>query len=267
VFEEVIRGAVTELRMSAGLLGRPLYWVSAFSVGGVLIDSGPWRTRRELAAWARGRPPLLVLNTHHHEDHVGGDSALASLGASLLAPEASLARLANPPRIQPFRMLAWGRPAPLEAQPLAPRVCVAGLSFEAIPTPGHSDDQVAFLVPEQGWLFTGDAFVHERIRYAQADENAAESLRSLRSLLAYDFEDVFCGHAGHIPRGKEAIRRKVAHLEEVQAKARLLQNEGLDDLAIARRIFGRLGNWHWITAGWFSEVNLVRQLRLGADGS
>ncbi len=261
------RGPVTELRMSAGFLGRGLHWVSAFSLGDVLIDSGAPRTRRDLAEWARSRPPALVLNTHHHEDHVGGDAALAALGAAVLAPEASLGRLAQPPRIQLFRQVVWGRPASLCALPLAPRIEAGEHVFEVIPAPGHSDDHVVFLVPANGWLFTGDVFVHERIRYAQADEDASQTLRSLRDLLSVDFEEIYCGHAGRIRRGKDAIRRKVAHLEEVQARARQLAGEGLDDRAIARRIFGRLGRWHWITGGWFSEVNLVRQLRLGQDGS
>jgi glyoxylase-like metal-dependent hydrolase (beta-lactamase superfamily II) len=263
VIEAVEHGPVTELRLSAGLLGRGLYWVSAFVAGGVMIDAGSPRTRRELGGWVRGRRIQAALNTHHHEDHVGGDPMLASIGASVLAPAASLERLAHPPRIHLFRQLVWGRPAPFTAQPLPQRVAAGDLTFEVIATPGHCDDQVAFLCPEHGWIFTGDAFVHERIRYAQADEDASLSLRSLRSLLTHDFEEVFCGHAGYVRYGKEAIRRKVAHLEEVQAKARLLGREGLDDLAIARRIFGRLGNWHWITGGWFSEVNLVRQLRQG----
>jgi glyoxylase-like metal-dependent hydrolase (beta-lactamase superfamily II) len=253
--------------MSAGVLGRGLYWVSAFSAGAVMIDAGAPRTRRGLAGWARSRRIEAVLNTHHHEDHVGGDSVMAALGAEILAPEASLGRLAHPPRIQTFRHVVWGRPRPLGARPLAPRGEAGGLTFEVIPTPGHSDDHVAIRIPETGWLFTGDAFVHERIRYAQADEDAAEALRSLRALAAYDFGEVFCGHAGYVRRGKEAIRRKIEHLEEVGARARRLGEEGLDDRAIAERIFGKLGAWHWITRGWFSEVNLVRQLRAGPDAA
>ncbi len=248
--------------MSAGFLGRGLYWVSAFSFGTVMIDSGPPRTRRDLAEWARGRRIDAVLNSHHHEDHVGGDAVLAGHGADVLAPELSLGRLAHPPHIQPFRQLVWGRPRPLQAQALAPRGEAGGLAFEVIPTPGHSDDHVAIRIPEAGWLFTGDAFVHERIRYAQADEDAAQALRSLRALVACDFGEVFCGHAGYVPQGKGAIRRKIEHLEDVQGRALRLGEEGLDDRAIAERIFGKLGAWHWITRGWFSEVNLVRQLRM-----
>src|SRR3990172_674035 len=99
--------------MSAEVLGRGLYWVSAFTVGGVMIDCGPPRTQHELAAWARGRLLSHILNTHHHEDHVGGDSALASLGAAVLAPAASLGRLPNPPPISPFPSPSWGPAPPL----------------------------------------------------------------------------------------------------------------------------------------------------------
>jgi glyoxylase-like metal-dependent hydrolase (beta-lactamase superfamily II) len=266
MIEVVDRGPVTELRMSAGFFGRGLYWVSAFHVGGLLVDAGSPRTQRDLVRWAAGQRVEAVLNTHHHEDHVGGDAALAALGAEVLAPEASLARLANPPPIQLFRRIVWGRPAPFHAGPLSPHMERGGLAFRVIATPGHSDDHVALLVPETGWLFTGDAFVHERIRYAQADEDVSQALKSLRSLLTHEFGEVFCGHAGYVREGREAIRRKVAHLEAVQQEARRLGDEGFDDMAIARRIFGPLGNWHWITRGWFSEVNLVRQLRHGPDG-
>src|SRR3989304_2397846 len=83
--------------MSAEVLGPGVHWGSAFTVGGVMIECGPPRTQHELAAWARGRLLSHILNTHHHEDHVGGDSALASLGAAVLAPPASLGRLPPPP--------------------------------------------------------------------------------------------------------------------------------------------------------------------------
>lgn len=54
-----------------------------------------------------------MLNTHHHEDHIGGNALLArELGVELWAPAASLERLAAPEKeLYPYQMLMWG-PAP-----------------------------------------------------------------------------------------------------------------------------------------------------------
>ena len=250
-------GLVTELRMATSFFGRGMVWASAFHVDGVLVDAGPPRTAPALAEWLRNHPLKIAVNTHAHEDHVGGDYLLP---VTPLAPAASLERLAHPPRIQPFRHLAWGRARPVAAQPLGPSVEAGSLHFEVLPTPGHSDDHVVFVEPEHGWAFTGDLFVSDRIHYAQADEDVLEAMGSMRRALEADFEEIYCGHAGRVPDGKNALRRKIQFLEDVRGRALRLREQGLDEAAIARQVFGRLGNWHWITGGWFSEVNLIHQL-------
>lgn len=264
MLEVVPHGPVTELRMATGLFGRGIYWVSAFSCERLLIDSGPPHTGKELAAWARGQPLEAVLNTHHHEDHVGGDPALP---LQPFAPAASLERMAHPVRTQFFRQLAWGQAKPIRALPLDTAFETDAMRLQVIPTPGHSDDHVVFLAPERGWVFSGDLFIHERIRYAQADENVLQALGSMRQLLEYDFDEIYCGHAGRVPHGKAAMRRKVEFLEDVRGKALLLRDKGLEAGAIAREVFGGLGRWHYISGGWFSEVNLIRQLLGDEDGS
>lgn len=253
----VPHGPVTELRMASAYLGQALYWASAYYFNGVLVDSGPPRTAPQLAAWMSGRPLQMVLNTHSHEDHVGGDDALP---LTPLAPQASLERMAHPPRIQLFRRLAWGRARPIAAQPLPEWVETDDGRLEVVPTPGHSDDLVIFVDPDRGWAFTGDLFISERIRYAQADENALQSMQSIRRALNEDFETLYCGHSGCVPDGKTALRRKLQWLEDVRGEAIALLGQGLGPKDIARRVFGGLGRWHWITRGWFSEVNLIRQL-------
>ncbi len=256
-------GAVTELRMATGLLGRGLYWVSAFQADDLLIDAGPPRTARELRRWLEAHPIRAALLTHSHEDHVGGAHALP---LAALAPSASLARLARPPRTQAFRRIVWGRARPVRAEPLNGEVQLGRLRVQVIPTPGHSDDHVAFLIPERGWLFTGDLFVHERVRYAQGDENVPQALESLRRVLALEFDDLYCGHGGRIEQPKEALRRKIDFLESVHARAAELSETGLSPHQIARRVFGHLGKWHCVTGGWFSEVNLIRSLLEDHDG-
>lgn len=257
MLEVVQHGPVTELRMATSFFGRGRYWASAFYFDGLLFDAGPPRTAQALADWLRERSLRVVLNTHVHEDHVGGDHALPL--KPLVSP-LGLDRLAHPPRTQPFRQLAWGRAKPALGQPLGPVVEADGLRLEVLPTPGHSDDHVIFIETQRGWAFTGDLFVHARIRYAQADENVLQTLGSLQRALKADFRELYCGHAGRVPDGKAALRRKIQYLEDIRGQALHLRQDGLGDEAIARRLFHRLGSWHWITAGWFSEVNLIHQL-------
>lgn len=254
-------GLVTELRFATSYFGRGMYWASAFYVDGLLVDSGPPHTAPELAAWLRDLPLKMAVNTHAHEDHVGGDHVLP---LTPLAPAASLERLAHPPRIQPFRHLAWGRAKPVTALPLGSVVDAGSLRLEVLPTPGHSDDHVILVESQRGWAFTGDLFVSDRIRYAQADEDVLQALGSMRKALEADFDEIYCGHAGRVPDGKNALRRKIQFLEDLRGRALRLREQGMGEVAIARQVFGRLGTWHWITGGWFSEVNLIHQL-LGAE--
>ena len=108
-------GDVTEIRLTTTFLGLPMYSVSAYLFDGTLVDTGPPRTGRELARWAAGQPIDQIVNTHHHEDHVGGNAFLSHLPA--LAPPDTVPRLARAPRIPLYRRTTFGQP----------RICVRSL--------------------------------------------------------------------------------------------------------------------------------------------
>lgn len=250
-------GPVTEIRMATGFLGRGLYWVSVFYFQGILVDAGPPHTAGELRRWLNRHPLTGVLLTHHHEDHCGGAFALP---IRTFAPQASLERLAHPGRTQLARQWVWGRARAVQAAPLPRRMEIAGQTVEAIPTPGHSDDHVALLFPDQGRIFSGDLYVHPRVRYAQGDENVPQAIQSLRKVASLDFAELYCAHAGRVDDPKAALQRKIDFLEDVRGRALELSRQGMGPEAIARQIFGRLGTWQRLTEGWFSEANLIRSL-------
>jgi hydroxyacylglutathione hydrolase len=116
------------------LLARSLHpdWLSnAYLVadleGGsaVYVDSGaPLGPLRAAAERWRVRPEL-VLRTHSHHDHVAGEDEL-------------------------------GLPVGTET------VEVGGLHVRAIPTPGHSDDMVAFVFDDEA-VFTGDTLFKDSV--------------------------------------------------------------------------------------------------------
>ena len=90
-FEEV-----TQIRMSREIGGKPVYWVAAYLVDGLLIDTGCSFTAAELAAFLDGRPFRQVVNTHFHEDHIGGNRLLQEkFGVEILAPADSVPLIAR----------------------------------------------------------------------------------------------------------------------------------------------------------------------------
>lgn len=67
-FEDII-----QIRMKSEVDGAAQYWVSAYLVDGLLIDTGCIHTAEELGRFLESRRIHLVMNTHHHEDHVGAN--------------------------------------------------------------------------------------------------------------------------------------------------------------------------------------------------
>ena len=68
---------VTEIKMGRSLDGRAaLYWVAAYLIDAILIDTGCDYTKEELAEFLSGKQLSMIINTHYHEDHVGGNALL-----------------------------------------------------------------------------------------------------------------------------------------------------------------------------------------------
>ncbi len=251
-------GDVTAIRLTTKLLGRPFYTVFAYLFDGALIDTGPPRTGRELAAWAAGQEIEQIANTHHHEDHIGGNAYLAHLPA--LAPAETVKRLARAPRIPLYRRATFGQPRPAVARPLGDCLETRQYRLQVIATPGHAFDQVVFWLPERGWLFSSDLYIMERARYIRRRDDLALWMESLRRMLDYDFDTMFCAHAGPVENAHAAIRRKLAFWEELQEEARRLAAAGHRRRTIRSRLLGSNSFITYWSGGDYSKDNLVRAL-------
>lgn len=251
-------GPVTELRLTSTILGRPIYSVAAFYFDGVLFDTGPPRTGREVAAWAQDVQIERIVNTHRHEDHVGGNAYLSWLPA--LAPAGALSTIHRPPPLPLYRRVPFGQPRPARAEPLDETVTTRSHTLRVIPTPGHAPDHAALLLPQEGWLFGGDLFLMERAKYVRRADDVVQWMRSLRAVLAYDFDLLFCGHAGYVPDAKAAIRRKIAYWEEIGEKAREMAAQGHPPKAIRGALLGEEGFLTYWSRGRFAKLNLIEQL-------
>jgi glyoxylase-like metal-dependent hydrolase (beta-lactamase superfamily II) len=254
-------GPVTRIHLARTFFGRPAYTVEAYLVDGLLIDTGCPATAAELVAWCRERDVRQAVNTHHHEDHAGGNAALQQgLNLPIAAPPASLPILADFPRLQFYRRAVWGQPADVRIEPLGEVVETERYRFQVVPAPGHSPDQVCLFEPEQGWLFSGDLFIHQRARYLRADEDALGTIASLRRILELRPQKLFCAHAGVVEDGAAALQAKIDFWEDIREQARALRSRGLSLDEISRQALGAEGLLTRFTLGHFSKLNLICSL-------
>lgn len=260
---------VTKIRMANRLFGRPLYYTAAYWVDGLLIDTGCPRTSQELLSVIEELGLERIVNTHSHEDHIGGNAILQEgFGMEILAHPLALPILSDPKRLhlQLYRRFIWGSPASSQGSPIGEVVTTGHYSFEIIYTPGYSEDHISLYEPRQGWLFTGDAYIGGLDKALQADSDICAIISSLKRLSALSTKRLFQGSGTVRDDPQEAIEKKAEYLEDLGEKVWQLHGQGLSPKEIRDRLFGReLPIAYW-TRGHFSELNLVRSyLKIEGD--
>jgi glyoxylase-like metal-dependent hydrolase (beta-lactamase superfamily II) len=151
----------------------------------VLVDAGSIPGVVEvIAGYVEGVDAVAL--THQHGDHVG------QLDAVLDAFDAELACYADHPRRT--RKLSDGD-----------EVRIGDEAFEAVHSPGHADDHLAFV--GNSTIFSGDVVVHDdgafdygsfgRTDMAGQDrETLIESIRTILNRLPDGVEHMYSGHGG-----------------------------------------------------------------------
>lgn len=128
---------------------------------------------------ARGWGLDLILNTHHHGDHIGGNAALKGrYGATVVAPRADRHRIAT-------LDVAVGE---------GDVVAVGRQSAQVLETPGHTSGHVAYWFADAGALFCGDTLFSlgcGRL-FEGTPGQMWQSLCKLRALS--DEARIYCGH-------------------------------------------------------------------------
>ena len=136
-----------------------------------------------------------------------------------------------------------------------------GEILQPIWTPGHANDHYCILVPNRGWLFSGDLFISARPKVTRRVESPLIEMDSLQKLLKHDFDLLLCAHRGPISQGKEAIRKKWERLHEIKGLAEDLQKKGWSTRAITTELLGKEDLLlSLISLGDFSKKNLIEGL-------
>jgi glyoxylase-like metal-dependent hydrolase (beta-lactamase superfamily II) len=258
---EEIDGVVKMKMAKTLIMGRPFYFTTAYWVDGLLIDTGCYHTRGELICAIEGLAINKVVNTHSHEDHIGANGALQEkYGLEILAHPLALPILADPRRLrlQLYRRVFWGRPQPSTGQAIGEVVETEHHRFQVIHTPGHSDDHICLYEPDEGWLFSGDAYIGGRDSTLRADYDIYAIIASLKKMAALPLRRLFPASGTVRDSPASALTQKIAYLEELGGRIRRLHEEGRTISQIRDEVLGREGMLFYITGGHFSGMNLVR---------
>jgi cyclase len=179
---------------------------------------------KELVADVTAGRRLLVVNSHHHWDHVYGNAAFA--GADLIAhrscgrlivaqSEGDSEKIPLPP--------AEGVPLPTIGFGDRVRFTDATTTVHLIRTPGHSPDSIIMYLDEQNILFGGDTVEYPFPTFAQRDAGDVY-LRTLRQLNQLPVKQVVPGHGPVM--GKEIVDMNQRYVEDVYDTVRTFKESG-----------------------------------------
>jgi glyoxylase-like metal-dependent hydrolase (beta-lactamase superfamily II) len=254
---------IVQIRLSRELSGKPVFWVAAYLVDGLLIDTGCNYTAGELGSCLAKNPPGLAVNTHFHEDHIGANRLVQErFGISIHAHPDSLALIGAPAKLFPYQEIAWGYPEPSEVLPIGKVVTTKRFSFDVLETPGHSAGHIVLVERSRGWCFCGDIFASEKVKTIRPEEDMALTVSSLKKLIDLEMDRfvLFSSSGGIIERGREALQNYVRYLEDLSDRAKELYQRGKTPAEIVTGIFGGEHARAALTSGQYSTENLVRSV-------
>ncbi|MEV6026402.1 MBL fold metallo-hydrolase [Streptomyces sp. NPDC052036] len=172
-----------------------------------LVDSGFVGHAEETAAWVRAHAHAidLVVNTHWHSDHVGGNALLQAQGAAVAAgaPEAEAVSRRDPGCCA----------AEYLDQPVAPYtvdvplddgqvVQLGDADWKVVRTPGHTPGHIALWQPEERLLVVGDTLSDYDVGWVNLAldgiDAATTALASLKRMADLDPRVILPSH-GPIP--------------------------------------------------------------------
>lgn len=165
----------------------------------VLFDTGMGIGNLKQVTSELTRLPIVVLNSHTHNDHVGDNwqfDDVYGMDTDFTRRNASGSRDDAQAEIAPGEIcgeLPKGfRPDAYVTKPWkitktihdGDRIDLGGRSLEVIATPGHTPDAISILDGVHGLLFTGDTYYPARIWLFRPETDLAAYSKSIRRLAA-----------------------------------------------------------------------------------
>ncbi|MBT4290157.1 MAG: MBL fold metallo-hydrolase [Deltaproteobacteria bacterium] len=243
-------------------IGRPFMTVYFYFVGSTMIDTGQSHLRKEVLEITNQLQIRKLLLTHHHEDHSGNARAISDKHAVPVYGHAyGVRKMKKTFKILPYQHIIWGLAESVEMSIVPENIDDGDFHFQMIHTPGHSNDHTVYYEANHGWLFSGDLYLADRIKYFRVDENIVEEIASLKKVATLDFDYLFCSHFPKLENGRTRVLKKLQFLEALcddvvnlwlkgQNAKEIMVNLGIKEKRLVK----------WFCAGNVSALNGIRSI-------
>ncbi len=229
-----VRQVAPGVHWLCGALGQENSYLVEGEEYAALIDTGRGLGDIRVPAEALTAKPIVVLNTHGHWDHIGGNHRFEQIGVHALEAE-GLRRPSVPPSVRQhlLALRQQGTPLPADVEPAhfvvqpseptffleqGQEMDLGNRRLAIWHTPGHSPGSVCFVDEEHRLLFAGDTVMEGSLGFYGAGSAPQELLRSLETLaqMAWELDLVLPGHGAAPADGRlilellDGLRRTLA---------------------------------------------------------
>lgn len=223
----------------------------------VVVDPGPdvreHQDALDAAVAALDARVVGVLVTHHHRDHAQAAGWAAAWDVPLWA-------------FAPDMVDAIAPGAGARALPDGERVRLAGVTLEAVHTPGHSSDHLCLRVVETDVVLSGDHVLGRGTTVVVwPDGDMADYMASLRRLAALPARALYPGHGPMLVHPAAKLAEYLAHREQRERQVLDALRAGDDTpMAIVRRVYADVDEALHGAAARSVHAHLEKLVRDGA---
>jgi len=183
-----------------------------------VIDPGPADPAHvdALLAAIPGESVARIVVTHSHRDHAGGAALLKQrTGAPIVGARAHAVADGKPTRADASHAFDY---APDETLEDGARVAGRGFKLEAVATPGHAANHLAFALAEENALFSGDhVMAWSTSVVAPPDGSMRAYIASLEKVARRSEAIYWPGHGGPVRDPQRYVRALISHRRQREA--------------------------------------------------
>lgn len=172
----------------------------------ILVDTG--YGNRNLRAFVEERitTPYMVVNSHGHPDHIGGNGWFDKVWAAREEWDV----------IQYFE--GKQRTYELKEIKIGDRISLGDIHVAVISLSGHTKGSIGFLIEEEGILIAGDAMNEKLWLFNYGSLSMQQLYETLQKTVQLEFTSYICGHSDQEYQ-KEKIQAHMKNIENLKVDA------------------------------------------------